>query len=146
MSTVLLRDRVLHRRELDVVPDGGQHVGGGHRTEHGLGELGGHRGMSSGSGGGQISGVGGLRVQVHRTGFRITGGLRVLFDELTTVLRVAGRERRLSDHVERRFIFHSSTTEDVRSRRQALEARGEERRHNGEGGRSPVQDGAVDGF
>ena len=132
LSTVLLGNRVFHRRKLNVVPKGRQHVGGGHGTKHGLRDLGAQRGVGSG---GQIStvvhGVRRLRVKVHRGELRVAGWLGVLFDEITTILRVAGRERRLPDHVEGVFILHPATTSDVgRGRRKALKARNEERRHN----------------
>ena len=132
LSTVLLGNRVFHRRKLNVVPKGWQHIGGGHRTKHRLRNLGTQRGVGSG---GQISavvhGVRRLRVHVHRSELRVAGWLGILFDEITTILGVTGRERRLSDHVEGVFILHPATTSDVgRGRRKALEAGNEERRHN----------------
>jgi hypothetical protein len=60
------------------------------------------------------------------------GGLRVLLDEFATILRIAGREGRVVDDVERLLIFHPATGQDMRrSGRKALKASGEEGRHSG---------------
>jgi hypothetical protein len=86
-------------------------------------------------------------MEVHRGGLRVAGRLGILFDELTTTLGVTRREGGVADDVERRLVFHAATGGDMgRGRREALEARSEEGRHNEvEEKKRPVQDGEVDG-
>lgn len=147
---VLRGDRALHRGQLDVVSKGRQYGGvGSHGTEHGLRNLRTQPGMGSSSSSGPamrhqvllllllLRRRGCRRLwlvmqEVHRAGFGIAGGLGKLFDELTTVLGVTGREGRLPDHVERMFTLQTPDTSSMgRSGRQALKARNEERRHDG---------------
>ena len=151
-DSVLRGDRALHRGQLDVVPKGRQYggVAGSHGTEHGLRNLRATQAMMGSSSRPTMRHKMLLRLlhrrgcrrlwvvmeQVHRTGFGIAGGLGKLFDELTTVLGVTGREGRLPDHVERMFTVQTTNTSSMgRGGRQALKAWNEERRHDEVGGK-----------